>query len=347
VIAAALVALALVTPHVAWTARLSAPVGTPTVADGHIYVATGTNHTRLHALDAATGKRQWQAIGGLGTSYAPLAAPGLVLRLSNADTVRRYDPATGRIFWRRDHPYAEGFLAPPLLAAGRVFELSDSLVALDAHTGALLWRADDDCFRCRVASDGSRVYAAGKGGMRAFDAATGKVVWHTRGFAGLGVASSAVLANGTVAAVETQVNGKVWSFFLEAFRATDGKSLWHTKLGDASGFDPVAAPVTDGALLLYNAPDGNLYALDLTTGSIRWHIAVGDTDSIPAIGNNLVWLVDTAGRLHSFDAATGASVWMSAAMKVKANFSYASPVIDGDLVLVGTAAGNLLAFSQN
>src|SRR2546421_435418 len=51
VIAAALVALTLAAPHVAWTARLSAPVGTPTVADGHVYVATGAKHTRLHALD--------------------------------------------------------------------------------------------------------------------------------------------------------------------------------------------------------------------------------------------------------------------------------------------------------
>jgi outer membrane protein assembly factor BamB len=344
VIRAALLALSLLSTHVVWTARLSAPVGTPTVSGGHIYVATGARHTRLHGLDATTGRREWQAIGGLGTLYAPLADAGLVLRLSNADVVRRYDPGSGRIFWRKNGPFAEGFLAPPLLAGGRVFELSDSLVALDARTGVQRWRADDDCFRCRVASDGARLYAAGKQGVRAFDAATGDVLWRTPGFADLSTASSTVVAGGVVATIETRLRGKTWSFFAEGFRASDGASLWHTAIGTAPGFDPYSAPVTDGKLLLFTGADGTLYALDLSSGRIRWHADVGDTDSVPAIGPTAVWVVDGAHRLHAFDAATGASLWAGQPMKAVANFSTASPVIDGSLVLVGTAAGNLIAY---
>lgn len=343
-IRAALLALSLMSTHVVWTARLSAPVGTPAVADGRIYVASGQKHTRLHALDATNGQREWQAISGLGTLYTPLVAPGFLLRLSDADVVRRFDPATGRVFWRRNNPFAEGFLAQPLLAGGRMFELSDSLVALDARSGAQLWRAADDCFRCRVASDGSLVYAAGKQGLRAFDAATGRVVWHARGFEDLSTVSSTVLAGGIVAAVSTKLQGSVWSFFLEGFRASDGKPLWLTPIGTASGFDPYAAPATDGRLLVFPSTAGDLYALDLDTGRIRWHVPVGKTDSVPAIAGGVVWIVDGADRLHAFDAETGASLWLGAPMKAVADFATASPVIDGNLVLVGTAAGNLLAF---
>lgn len=343
-----MLALALASTHVAWTARLSAPVGTPAVADGRIYVASGAKHTRLHALDATSGRREWSAIGGLGTLYAPLADTGLLLRLSNADVLRRHDPGTGRVFWRRNSLFAEGFLAQPLLANGRVFELSDSLVAVDARTGTQLWRANDDCFRCRVAADATRVYAAGKQGMRAFDAATGKVLWQTRGFAGLDTVSSPVLANGIVAVVESSLQGKTWSFYLEAFRAGDGHALWHAKLtSTTAGFDPFAAPASDGRLVLFPATDGTLYALDLATGTLRWQVPVGATDSIPAIANGTVWIVDGGNHLLALSETTGAKVWSGPPTKGQANGPTASPVLDGGLVLVGTGAGNLIAYAQH
>lgn len=344
-IAAALVALTLASPHVAWTARLSAPVGTPGVADGRIYVASGTKHTRLHALDAVTGRREWSAIGGLGTDYAPLVDSGLVLRLSNANTVRRYDPATGRIFWRTNPRFSEGFLAPPLLAGGRVFELSDSLVALDAQTGKQLWSAADDCFRCRVASDGVRVYAAGKQGLRAFDPATGKILWTARGFAGLDTVSSATVSDGVVAVLSHSLSGTVWTFYLEGYRASDGRRLWHRELAQSDGFDPWTAPVAGYGMVVFPATDGYLYAVDLHTGAMRWRAQVGATDSVPAVGNDDVWIVDGDNRLRAFVPADGSPQWTGPAMKAVDGIPAPSPVLDNGLVLVGTAAGNLIAYA--
>jgi outer membrane protein assembly factor BamB len=332
--------------HVIWTARLSAPVGTPAVADGHIYVATGAKHTRLHALDATTGRRLWQAIGGFGTRYAPLAANGIVLRLSDADSLRRYDPASGRVFWNRPGVYSEGFLAPPLLANGRMVELSDSLDVRDATTGQQLWTAADDCFRCRVAADATRLYVAGKQGLRAFDAATGAVLWHTTGFAALNTVASPTLANGTIVAVEHTLSGKVWSFFLEGFRASDGHAVWHTKLADTEGFDPWTAPVSSGRIAVFVTVDGTLHALDTRTGAVRWAANVGLTGSVPAIGDGVVWIVGGDNRLHALSETTGEVLWSGPPMKVDASAATPSPVLDGDIVLVGTAAGNLLAFGR-
>jgi outer membrane protein assembly factor BamB len=344
VIRAALLALSLLSPHVVWTARLSAPVGTPAVADGRIYVATGAAHTRLHALDAVTGRRLWSAIAGRGTLYAPLAETGVVARLSNLDTVRRYDPATGRVLWRRNGPFAEGFLAQPTLAGGRIFELSDSLVAMDARTGAQLWRAGDDCFRCRVAVDATHVYAAGKQGLRAFDVATGHVAWTSAASADLGTVSSTTVASGVVVVVSTRSRQGEWSFFLESFRARDGTPLWQTKLADTPGFDPWTAPVAAGHIVVFPAADGNLYGVDLITGAMRWRVRVGATDSTPAVAHGKVWIVGGDGRLREIDAATGSVLWTGPPTKVVANVPIASPVLDGSLVLVGTPAGNLLAF---
>lgn len=343
-IRAALLALSLLNTHVVWTARLSAPVGTPAVSDGRIYVATGAKHTRLHALDATSGKRLWSAIAGSGTQYAPLAAPGFVLHLSNLDVVRRYDPATGRVFWRTNGPFAEGFLAQPLLASGRVLELSDRLTALDAATGAQLWTAPDDCFRCRVAATATRVFAAGKQGLRAFDAATGNVLWRTRGFASLDTVSSPTLAGNVLVVPSTSLSGNVWTFFLEGFRASDGRALWHTKLGATAGFDPWSAPVSSGRLVLYTTTNGDLFALDATTGGVRWRAHIGTTDSIPAVGNGAVWIVGGDNRLHALSPDTGVGLWSGPPIRVRSDLPTPSPVIDGNLVLLGTAAGNLVAY---
>lgn len=353
-IRAALLALSLFSTHVVWTARLSAPVGTPAVADGRIYVASGAKHTRLHALDAVTGRREWQAIGGLRPQYTPLVDSGLVLRLSDLGVLRRYDPATGHIFWRSQDGFSEGMLAPPTLAGGRVFELSDALVALDAKTGKRLWTAPGDCFRCALGVDSAHVYAAGKEGLRAYDVATGQVAWTAPGFADLDTASSTVVSDGIVVVPSTRNRQKtpgdnskyIWSFWVEAFRSSDGKALWRVRLPNADGFDPWIQPVAADGLVVCQSVGGMLYAIDLHTGAVRWRANIGSTDSTPAIANGVVWVVGGDNRLHALSATTGGALWSSQPIKVDPDLPTPSPVLDGNLVLLGTAAGNLIAYGS-
>ena len=127
--------------------------------------------------------------------------------------------------------------------------------------------------------------------------------------------------------VTKSVQGDVWAFFVEAFRATDGERLWRTPVGSIDALD-FTQPAADARLVIYPSPDGNLYALNAANGSLRWKVRIA-TDlaaarkhSAAAIANGVVWIVTTEGgkaRLRALDPRNGRQVWLSA------QFSHVEP----------------------
>ena len=150
-------------------AGVNAARAQPTIAGGRLFVAS--ENGEAHALDPKTGCTHWtfRAQAGIRTGLVVgpykngvRIRPGGVLRRRAGPTPTRWTRNTGRQLWVRkvdDHP-AASLTGAPTVAGGRVFvpvqglneegqggtgkypccTFRGSLVALDANTGAVLWK---------------------------------------------------------------------------------------------------------------------------------------------------------------------------------------------------------------
>ena len=58
------------------------------------------------------------------------------------------------------------------------------------------------------------------------------------------------------------------------------------------------------------ALDSSLYALELSTGKLKWkYRAQDEIKSSPAVSNGVVYFGDEAGAFHAVDASTGKLLW--------------------------------------
>jgi len=144
----------------------------------------------------------WKRDVGAGFAGPAVVGDRLILfhRVNNRETVEAMDANTGKTIWTFDYPtsyrddfgFDEGPRAVPVIAGGRVFTHgADGLLhGIDFGTGKMLWSVDTrKVFEAPkgyfgVASspviDGARVLVnvgGTKGGIVAFDAASGKTLW--------------------------------------------------------------------------------------------------------------------------------------------------------------------------
>ncbi|MFI1381655.1 SAV_2336 N-terminal domain-related protein [Embleya sp. NPDC020886] len=193
------------------SAGASEPVGVCTAGD------------RLAVLERSGRVRAWQA--GREHEEGWIAQPsGAVHGAPAADRERIYVPLalrgvtalhweTGEAAWTAE--LAGGVLTAPELADGRVLVATAEgfVYALDAATGAVLWRAvDEPQPELRVTAVGPLVHVAGAaGGIRTYDADTGRRLAEIRSATGVSVAGGAhgqlILAgfDGKVTALEGPV----------------------------------------------------------------------------------------------------------------------------------------------
>jgi len=109
------------------------------------------------------------------------------------------------------------------------------------------------------------------------------------------------------------------------------------------------AAVVSGDRVYFGSSDGRLYAVEKADGSLAWSFDTGGAIAgAPAVAGSLVVVAGRGERVHAVDAATGAPRW-SFAMKPDVpaqnawDYFTASPVVDGDRVLVGSGDGHLYA----
>jgi outer membrane protein assembly factor BamB len=144
----------------------------------------------------------WKRDVGAGFAGPAVVGDRLILfhRVNNKETVEAMDALSGKTIWTFDYPtsyrddfgFDEGPRAIPVIAGGRVFThgADGMLHGIDFATGKMLWSIDTrKVFEAPkgyfgVASspviDGNRVLVnvgGTKGGIVAFDAATGKTLW--------------------------------------------------------------------------------------------------------------------------------------------------------------------------
>ena len=113
------------------------------------------------------------------------------------------------------------------------------------------------------------------------------------------------------------------------------KLLWTYDAGDV--IDSSAAIV--GGVVYVGAGNGDLLALDLESGKLRWKYATGNLigESSPAVVGDTVYIGDLGGVFHAVSIQDGKRLWtFDTGSEIKA-----SPVVVDGIVLVGSYDAHL------
>lgn len=176
-------------------------------------------------------------------------------------------------------------VSSPAVANGMVYfgSTDQNLNALDLESGSLKWKfaTDGQVNSSPAVAAGIVYFGSYDSKFYAVDAATGKLRWKfqtegERRYAGKHL-------HGLEPASETMPDP--WDFYFSS------PSVWNGAVYFGSG-------------------DGNIYALDAGTGSLKWKFKTGDVvHSSPAISDGTLLIGGWDSYLYALDAATGREKW--------------------------------------
>jgi len=172
------------------------------------------------------------------------------------------------------------------------------------------------------AVDGATVYAGSTGGfLYAVNRASGAEKWEfdTKSR----IASSPAVDRGLVFfgaydgnfyAVETGTGKLRWKFKTGGERQFTAEHLHGMQPETEIMPDPwdcyLSSPAVWNGVVYFGSGDGNVYALDATTGALKWKFKTGDVvHASPAIADGLVFIGSWDSYFYALDAASGTEKW--------------------------------------
>ena len=258
--------------------RMTAP---PLVAEGTVFAMDA--YGLVSALDAASGRRRWQADtrprrdrdGALGGGIA--FENGRLYAVTGLAEAMAIEPADGTIGWRVPLPApARG---APTVVGGRVFvpTVENQLLALSSDDGRRLWtyRAQPTTTISlglpAPAVEGELVVAGfGSGELAAIRAEDGRAAWSETLASARGGGLSDIAA---IAAMPVIDRGRVFATGLGgltiALDLRSGRRLWEREVA------AVETPWSAGDALFLLAANGNLACLGRDDGRVRWLTPLG------------------------------------------------------------------------
>jgi len=253
----------------------------------------------------------------------------------------------------------------PVIAGGRVFVTTSApggsyggdLYALDAATGKQLWSVPSGKTGAGgvlgLVADGARVFCGyasrsdTTGGVTAFSAAAGTLLWTAKFEQNLDINGGLAAAGGTVYAATG--NGEVY-----AYRAATGTRLWRVH-GKGLKFGGNASPLASGGVFYLCSDDKPqvLYAIRAADGRELWRKPLGAADDASwlAISDGVLFVGDSGsqntGYLAARNASTGEQLWKAAVTGGVFPVATAGPVVysgsnDGVLDAWQASTGNHL-----
>jgi hypothetical protein len=120
----------------------------------------------------------------------------------------------------------------------------------------------------------------------------------------------------------------------------DGKELWHTKPGGGIETTPAVA----FGRVFVGSDDGNLYALNETSGKLLWKYSTGGPiTASPIVSiNGIVFVGSTDGRIYALNSEDGNLVWSDdtgSSIEV-------TPVLDNGMLFVASSDGTMRAYGK-
>lgn len=346
-------ALNLAAPRVngEWTHRGGNAAHQP----GHVALGAGTNRVWSNAIGQGNDRR-------FRISADPVVAAGRVFTLDSHARVTA-TALSGGTAWSTDvTPVLEssesasgGGLA---YEGGRVFVSTGfgELVALDATSGAIIWRQRVDApVAGGPAVSNGVVYAVARNNIGwAVRASDGKVLWQSSG-----TPSTAGVMGVAVPAV--QGDTVVFPFSsgqLLAVDAEDGLTRWTAQVaGKRTGRaitvirDMTGDPVISSGVVYGGTSSGRINAVELASGTEIWSSRDGASSPVVVAGGS-VFAVNDQAQLIRLDAATGGVIWRmdlpyytdEKTKKQDRIYAHFGPVLAGGRLFVASSDGVLRVF---
>lgn len=293
-------------------------------------------------LPAAQSNASWSQPGGVASN-----APGHLAFTGSAKPVWREDAGAGSD--------SEGRLtAVPIVHNGKVITLDREgrVTAFSASNGGTAWRASlqpenekaEAGYGGGLAADGGRIYAAsGFGSVVALNADNGKQLW-TKSL-GVPIRTSPTAINGKVFVVNSESQ-------LYALNAENGAEIWSARgLPEGASLLSNVSPAIAGNTLVVSYASGEVTALDMNTGNVRWTDSVsggtigssltniGDA-ARPVIDGDIVFAASASGRMIATAAKSGERVWSKDIRAAQ------TPWVAGDTVFAVDVNGRVYALAR-
>lgn len=259
---------------------------TPAVQGDTLYIGCQNGSgSGLFALDASDGSVLWSIPDDTGIAASPALRHGVVYSASLNGTVLAANATTGEVLWQSGRGY-DVWSSPALddncLYAGTI---GGQLFSLWQDDGSERWNLtmgpgwtvySTPAVSGGVVYAGFASYGERAGQVVALNASTGAVLWrqHNEGM------------YSTPAVTDEAVYAHVWNktaggSFLLAMPLedpdgdgviSDGELLWSFQTMD---FEGGSSPLVTDNLVVAGSSDGNLYAVNRTTGAPAWNVATG------------------------------------------------------------------------
>ena len=288
---------------------------TPAVAYGKVFITTMHG---LFALDAKTGGTLWTEPSARGFSSPAVFDHSVLVGTSNG-TVIRLNASDGSVQWETQllaQPLFSGITSSPKVAFDRVFigTFNESggpgeVVSLWVNNGSVAWRH-----------------------------ATGSVHYASPAYADGSVYVGIMGTYNTTSQVTFDP-----PYGVLALNAATGEENWFFPTAGSVA----ASPAIAGPRLIAPSKDGNVYAINRSTGTLIWQTRVEAGISSPAVSGGAVFVGGGAfggnGLVVALDVTTGTRRWSFAPNgPVQASITYAD-----DKVLFATNSAHGIVYALN
>ena len=325
------------------------------------------NHAMHHIKVADELSRAWRADIGQGADDAerfvssPIVARGGVFAMDTATNVSAFVAETGERLWEAEltpEEEDEGHIGGGLAyESSRVVVTTGfaQVIALDAATGAEIWRRDiGSPMRTPPTLRGGRVFAVTVDNkLNVLDAASGDTLWtHT------GIAEIASILGGGSPAVDAGVVVVPYSSGeLVALKVENGRVLWTDSLAAVRRTDVVSTlahirgrPIIDRGRVIAISHGGLMVAIDLRSGRRIWDKEIGGLES-PWVVGNYIYVMSNEGKLICLSRDAGRVHWVQQLPRwedprnKRGPILWSGPILVSDRLIVAGSKGEALAIS--
>ena len=330
-----------------WSITLPGLISYPLIANGVVYVTEGGGSivsygTTLYAIEQATGATLWShALGGVYYWSGIAYDDGRVFALNQNGTLTAFDGTTGATDWSRSLPGQYDFTSAPTAVNGYVYTggagTGGTLYAVSEASGNVAWTASvengDDS---SPAVDANGVYVTYTGPQDyAFNPRTGAPLWHDDSGSEGGGGKTPVLADGDVFSRTINNNDLILS-------ATTGASV--------GSFGSPFAPAVGGGFAYMASGGALDAVGGSGLGSPAWTFnGDNELDTAPLVVSGLVFEGSSNGNVYAINASTGVSEWSAnAGMAILAPDGSSGPptgLAAGEGTLIVPAGNTLVAYA--